>query len=69
MGINAKNGVRIVKDEAYIHPLNLEDIEFLIKMIANSNHRGSDIGKVVEVTEKLRKEYDSLVELCTEETS
>ena len=69
MGINAKSGVRIVSDEAFIHPLNLEDIEFLIKMIANSNHRGSDIGKVVEVTEKLRKEYDILVELFTEETS
>ena len=38
MGINAKSGVRIVSDEAFIHPLNLEDIEFLIKMIANSNH-------------------------------
>lgn len=66
MGINAKGGVKIIKGEAFIHPLDLEDIEFLIKMIANSNHRGSDIGKVVEVTEKLKKEYDSLVEHFTE---
>jgi hypothetical protein len=69
MGINAKSGVKIIKGEAFIHPLDLEDIEFLIKMIANSNHRGSDIGKVMEVTEKLRKEYDRLVEHFTEESS
>ena len=66
MGINAKNGVTIVKGEAFIHPLSLEDLEFLIKMIAKSNHRGSDLGKVMEVTEKLRKEYDRLVEHFTE---
>ena len=66
MGINAKGGIKIIKGEAFIHPLDLEDIEFLIKMIANSNHRGSDIGKVVEVTEKLRKEYDKLVEHFSE---
>ena len=69
MGINAKRGVKIIKGEAYIHPLNLEDLEFLIKMIAKSNHKGSDIGKVMEVTEKLRKEYDRLIEHFTEETS
>jgi len=68
MGLITKGGINIIDKEAYVHPLELEDLEFLIKMIANTNHKGSDIGMVIKVTEKLKKEYDELVRLYTEKS-
>ena len=56
MGLITKGGINIIDKEAYVHPLELEDLEFLIKMIANTSHKGSDIGMVIKVTEKLKKE-------------
>jgi hypothetical protein len=68
MGLITKGGINIINKKAYVHPFELEDLEFLIKMIANTNHKGSDIGMVIKVTEKLKKEYDELVRLYTEES-
>ena len=68
MGLITKGGINIIDKEAYVHPLELEDLEFLIKMIANTNHKGSDIGMVIKVTEKLKKEYDELVRIYTKES-
>ena len=56
MGLITKGGINIINKKAYVHPFELEDLEFLIKMIANTNHKGSDIGMVIKVTEKLKKE-------------
>ena len=50
MALKTKGGINIVGKEAYVHPLELEDLEFLIKMIANTSHKGSDIGMVIKVT-------------------
>ena len=41
--------------------LDADDIEFLIDMIANSNHKGSKFGKVISVTEKLKAQYEKLL--------
>jgi|TARA_R100000030_G_scaffold95442_1_gene82909 hypothetical protein len=68
MGLITKGGINIIDKEAYVHPLELEDLEFLIKMIANTSHKGSDIGMVIKVTEKLKKEYDELVRIYTKES-
>ncbi len=40
--------------------LNADDIEFLIEMIANSNHKGSKFGKVISVTQKLKTQYEKI---------
>lgn len=68
MGLITKGGINIINKKAYVHPFELEDLEFLIKMIANTNHKGSDIGMVIKVTEKLKKEYDELVRIYTKES-
>ena len=65
MGLITKGGINIIDKEAYVHPLELEDLEFLIKMIANTSHKGSDIGMVIKVTEKLKKEYDVIIQQNT----
>ena len=51
-------GMENSDDESF---LNADDIEFLIDMIANSNHKGSKFGKVLSVTEKLKAQYEKLL--------
>ena len=57
MGINAKGGVKIVEGKAYVHPLTLPEIEFLLTLLAESNWKGTEISKVMHVTKKLQSEY------------
>ena len=47
-----------VEEESF---LDASDIEFLIEMIANSNHKGSKFKKVITVTEKLKAQYEKLL--------
>ena len=68
MALKTKGGINIVGKKAYVHPLELEDLEFLIKMIANTSHKGSDIGMVIKVTEKLKKEYDEIIQINTQKS-
>tara|TARA_R100001015_G_C4530829_1_gene97308 strand:+ start:498 stop:704 length:207 start_codon:yes stop_codon:yes gene_type:complete len=68
MALKTKGGINIVGKQAYVHPLELEDLEFLIKMIANTSHKGSDIGMVIKVTEKLKKEYDEIIQKNTQKS-
>ncbi len=50
-------GMEKADDESF---LDADDIEFLIDMIANSNHKGSKFGKVLSVTEKLKAQYEKI---------
>tara|TARA_B100000902_G_scaffold231459_1_gene219525 strand:- start:1169 stop:1375 length:207 start_codon:yes stop_codon:yes gene_type:complete len=68
MALVTKGGINIIDKKAYVHPFELEDLEFLIKMIANTNHKGSDIGMVIKVTEKLKKEYDEIVQIYAQKS-
>ncbi len=51
-------GLEKVEEKSF---LNADDIEFLIDMIANSNHKGSKFKKVITVTEKLKAQYEKLI--------
>ena len=68
MALVTKGGIKIIDKKAYVHPFELEDLEFLIKMIANTSHKGSDIGMVIKVTEKLKKEYDEIIQINTQKS-
>ena len=57
MALNAKGGVKIIEGKAYVHPLTIPELEFLLSLLAETNHKGSDIPKVLQVTRKLRDEY------------
>lgn len=61
MGINAKNGIKIVGENAYIHPLSLEEIEFVLGVLANADHKGFDAMKVAQVAQKLQEDRKSVV--------
>lgn len=50
-------GMEKVEEKSF---LDADDIEFLIEMIANSNHKGSKFGKVISVTEKLKSQYEKI---------
>ncbi|MBT4208693.1 hypothetical protein HOE22_10175 [Candidatus Woesearchaeota archaeon] len=62
MALNAKGGVKIIEGKAYIHPLSIQEIEFLLNLLANAEHKGSELQKVMQVTYKLREEYKLIVE-------
>ena len=62
MAINAKGGIKIVEGKAYVHPLTILEIEFLLITLANTEHKGKDIPKVLQVTHKLRDEYKLIKE-------
>ena len=62
MALNAKGGVKIIEGKAYIHPLSIQEIEFLLNLLANTEHKGSELQKVMHVTYKLREEYKLIVE-------
>lgn len=57
MAINAKGGVKVIEGKAYIHPLTSPEIEFLLNLLANTTWKGSDVPRVMQVSEKLKNEY------------
>jgi hypothetical protein len=61
MAINAKGGVKIVEGKAYVHPLTIPELEFLLKIVADAGHKMEDVPKVLQVTQKLREEYKLIV--------
>ena len=48
MALNAKGGVKIIEGKAYIHPLSIQEIEFLLNLLANTEHKGSELQKVMQ---------------------
>ena len=62
MAINAKGGIKIVEGKAYVHPLSLLEIEFVLTLLAETEHKGAALHKVVQVTYKLRDEYKLIKE-------
>lgn len=72
--IDFKGGINVdstlgKKIKVYVHPFELDDIEFLIKVIATSSHKGSDLQKVIKVTNALQEEYNLLIKHMTEQQS
>jgi len=61
MAINAKGGVKIVEGKAYVHPLTIPELEFLLTIVADAGHKMEDVPKVLQVTQKLREEYKLIV--------
>ena len=57
MAIKVKGRVKIIEGKAYIHPLTIPELEFLLEMVANAGHKLEDVQKVLQVTRKLREEY------------
>jgi hypothetical protein len=72
--INFKGGIKVdpmlgKKIKVYVHPFELDDIEFLMQVIANARHKGSELLKVIKLTNALQKEYNLLVKHMTEKQS
>ncbi len=57
MALISKGGVKIVEGKAYVHPLTIPELEFLLTIVADAGHKMEDVPKVLQVTEKLRNEY------------
>ena len=62
MAINAKGGIKIIEGKAYVHPLTIPELEFLLKMVADAGHKLEDVPKVLQVTKKLQAEYKLIKE-------
>ena len=57
MALISKGGVKIVEGKAYVHPLTIPELEFLLEIVSNAGHKLEDVQKVLQVTKKLRNEY------------
>ena len=62
MAINAKGGIKIIEGKAYVHPLTIPELEFLLEIVSNAGHKLEDVQKVLQVTKKLRNEYKLIKE-------
>ena len=62
MAINVKGRIKIIEGNAYVHPLTIPELEFLLKIVAEAGHKMEDVPKVLQVTKKLREEYKSVKE-------
>ena len=62
MALISKGGVKIVEGKAYVHPLTIPELEFLLKIVADAGHKLEDVQKVLQVTQKLRNEYKLIKE-------
>ena len=62
MALISKGGVKIVEGKAYVHPLTVPELEFLLKIVADAGHKLEDVQKVLQVTKKLREEYKLIKE-------
>ena len=57
MALISKGGVKIIEGKAYVHPLTIPELEFLLEIVSNAGHKLEDVQKVLQVTKKLRNEY------------
>ena len=62
MAINVKGRIKIIEGKAYVHPLTIPELEFLLKIVAEAGHKMEDVPKVLQVTKKLREQYKSFKE-------
>tara|TARA_Y100000310_G_C20463780_1_gene706620 strand:- start:41 stop:241 length:201 start_codon:yes stop_codon:yes gene_type:complete len=63
MALISKGSIRIIDGKAYVHPLTLKDIEFLLELLAQTQFQGMDVQKVFVIAHKLQKEYTSIKKL------
>ena len=62
MAITAKGGVKIIEGKAYVHPLTIPELEFLLTILADAKYKLEDVPKILQVTKKLQSEYKLLIE-------
>ena len=62
MALISKGGIKIVGKEAYVHPLTIPELEFLLTIVADAGHKLEDVPKVLQVTKKLQAEYKLIKE-------
>ena len=57
MALISKGGVHIIDKKAYVHPLSLKDIEFLLELLAQTQFQGIEVQEVFVIAHKLQEEY------------
>ena len=60
MAIISKGGINIIDKKAYVHPLSLKDIEFLLELLAQTQFQGIEVQEVFVIAHKLQEEYTSI---------
>ena len=62
MGLNVNGKFRIGGVEHH-HPLTTEEIEFILRILADTNFQGHMLNNLISVTMKLQKEYEQVKHL------
>ena len=66
MAINVKGRVKVLDGKAFIHPLTLHEIGFLLEILAETKYKLEDVPKILQVTKKLQSEYKLVKEHSNE---
>ena len=66
MAIKVKGRIKIIEGKAYVHPLQLPELEFLLTILADAKYKLKDVPKILQVTKKLQSEYKLLIEHSNE---
>jgi len=62
MAINVKGRVKILDGKAYVHPLTITELEFLLTVLADAKYKLEEVPRILEVTKKLQSEYKLIKE-------
>jgi UDP-N-acetylglucosamine enolpyruvyl transferase len=62
MGINAKEGIKVLGGKGFIHPLTIEELEFLLTILADAKYKLEEVPRILDITKKLQSEYKLLKE-------
>ena len=66
MAIKVKGRIKIIEGKAYVHPLQIPELEFLLTILADAKYKLKDVPKILQVTKKLQSEYKLLIEHSNE---
>ena len=57
MALKVKGSAKILEGKVYVHPLTIEELEFLLNILADAKYKLEDVPKILQVSQKLRNEY------------
>lgn len=63
MAFNANGGIKVVREgKGFVHPLTIEELEFLLNILADAKYKLEEVPRILDITKKLQSEYKLLKE-------
>ena len=67
MAFNANGGIKVVREgKGFVHPFTIEELEFLLNILADAKYKLEEVPKILGLTKKLQSEYKLIKEHSNE---